>query len=127
MKKKSFLVSIIGFIIVFVTVCSTVNAQQPKEVRNAKGNLEYTIEKDGTIRLPNGKTIGKTTKDGLEIKDSKGKVILRQQNDRIVDSKGRTKYRVTPSSVSDEKGRQIAIRDSTSLNDTKGKTLYRIK
>ena len=109
----------------FLLGSGSASAQQRREVRNSKGNLEYTIEKDGTIRLPNGRTIGKATKDGLEITDSKGRVILRQQNDRIVDSKGRTQYRVTPSSVLDEKGRQIAIRDSTSTKDMKGNTLYK--
>ena len=111
--------------LVLITI-STANAQQ-REVRNAKGNLEYTIEKDGTIRLPNGKVKGKVTKDDLEIKDSKGKVVLRQQNDKIVDNKGRTQYRVTPSAVLDARGRQVATKDSTSVKDLKGKTLYRIE
>jgi len=112
---------------VYFLLSSGAASAQQREIRNAKGNLVYTIEKDGTIRLPNGRVKGKVTKDNLEIKDSKGRVVLRQQNERIVDSKGRTQYRVTPSSVSDEKGRQIANRDSTSIKDMKSKTLYRIE
>ena len=124
MKIKIFFTIIWGFY--FLLSSGAASAQQ-REVRNAKGNLEYTIEKDGTIRLPNGRVKGKVTKDNLEIKDSKGRVVLRQQNNRIVDSKGRTRYRVTPSAVLDAQGRQIATKDSVSVKDLKGNMLYRIE
>ena len=82
MKIEIFFTIILGFYLVLSS--GSANAQQ-REVRNTKGNLEYTIEKDGTIRLPNGRVKGKVTKDNLEIKDSKGRIILNQQNDRIVE------------------------------------------
>ena len=126
MKKKSFLTPIIGAIIVLgFTVYCPVNAQQ-REVRNAKGILEYTIEKDGTIRLPDGRVRGKVTKDQLEIRDSKGRIVLREQNDRIVDNTGKTKYRVTPSTITDAKGRMVATRDSTEIR-VNSRLKYRIE
>ena len=125
MKQGILFIIILGFY--FLLSSGSANAQQ-REVRNAKGNLEYTIDKDGTIRLPGGRIRGKVTKDGdMEIRDSKGRVVLRKQNDRIMDNRGRTQYRVTPSAVLDAQGRKIATKDSTSIKDMKGKTLYRIE
>ena len=100
-------------------------AQQ--EVRDNKGNLQYVIEKDGTIRLPNGRVKGKVTDNKVEIKDAKGKTILRNDNGRVVDTKGKTQYRVTPSAIVDDKGRLVAGKDSTTIYDKNGKAIYRVK
>ena len=67
------------------------------------------------------------TKDDLEIKDYKGRVVLRQQQDRINDNRGRIQYRITPSAVLDARGRQIATKDSISAKDMNCKTLYKIE
>ena len=96
-----------------------------KEVRDNKGNLQYVIEKDGTIRLPNGRVKGKII--GNKVEDEKGRTILRNDNGRIVDAKGKTKYRETPSAIVDEKGRLIARKDSTTISDKNGIVKYRIK
>ena len=124
MKQGVLFSIVLGF---YILVCSgAASAQKPKEVRNAKGNLEYTIEKDGTIRLPDGRVRGKVTKDQLEIRDSKGRIVLREQNDRIVDNTGKTKYRVTPSTITDAKGRMVATRDSTEIR-VNSRLKYRIE
>ena len=96
-----------------------------KEVRDNKGNLQYVIEKDGTIRLPNGRVKGKIVDNKIE--DSKGRTILRNDNGRIVDTKGKTQYRVTPSAIVDDKGRLIARKDSTTVSDKNGIVKYRVK
>jgi hypothetical protein len=98
---------------------------QRREVRDSKGNLEYTIEKDGTIRLPNGKVKG-TIKNG-EVRDPNGKVVLKQDKDGTISlPNGRVQGTIKNGNVRDSNGRIVFKQDKDRVVDNQGRTRYRV-